>query len=95
MSVFGLDKRTNNDVESNHYQFNTLVEVKHQLGSAPLSSELDSAQPGLTRLSTALGSILALKFKISIYILYIIPRFESHNLSLHAGHVIMQHAYVP
>ena len=65
LSVFGLDKRTNNDVESNHYQFNTLVEVKHQLGSAPLSSELDSAQPGLIWLSTALGSILALKFKRS------------------------------
>ena len=27
------------------------------------------------------------------YILSIIPRFESHNLSLHKGHVIMQHAY--
>ena len=38
LSVFGFDKRTNNDVESNHYQFNTLVEVKHQLGSAWLSS---------------------------------------------------------
>ena len=29
LSVFGLDKQTNNDVESYHYQFNTLVEVKH------------------------------------------------------------------
>ena len=28
------------------------------------------------------------------YILSIIPRFESHNLSLHVGHVIIQHAYV-
>ena len=124
LSVFGLDKRTNNDVESYHYQFNTLVEVKHP-GAFDFAdcvnemlfnycNEFDKliAIPGVPIVRPFCSNTFEFfhfnsffLFAINIfshivlmhlrYILSIIPRFESHNLSLHAGHVIMQHAYVP